>query len=379
MINLARLSGFKKFTSTASNLKFFDLFKRFYLRSVYFPPDLVRNHQKFYQQNYLKYIYGKVPINPSLLDADMSSFSLNEYFASNKSKELEKLINAINQFIDDKNCLVLEIKGLNQDVNLTLDHQALSKNLLVCGLINKFNFVRTKHNGSLVLGSINELGELKKNSDYLPLWPHFDAISANLIPQYVAIVNIVSNDDAQTFFVDNQKIIENMAKQYPKELSILLGTKIIVKEFNRSHNVFSTSKQSFSVVERNEVGEFTINLFSDRFKMLVVSETQTTNDEFIKAVSALKAVAIEHKEKMKVVLNSDNQVVFFKNLSLLHGRSALSIDKIREVNYLPFDDSVKKNIMTNSINNFVQQPSNSPLKSLDKFSKLKASPLRFLS
>lgn len=72
----------------------------------------------------------------------------------------------------------------------------------------------------------------------MQLLAHRDAVDANLIPQYVAIVNIASNDIAQTFFVDNQKIVENMAILYPQELSILMKTKIFVKEIDRSKQVF---------------------------------------------------------------------------------------------------------------------------------------------
>lgn len=378
MIKLAGLAGLKKITPNSHYHIFANLFKRYYLRSAFFPSDLVKNHQEFYQKNFLKYRYSNI-INPSANDTDLVSDNLAKYCAEKNSEELNNLLKAIEQFIDDKNCLVLEIKGLNQADNLTINHQALFKNLLVCALIHKFNFVRTKYKQNFVLGTIGDLGGLKKISDYLPLLPHRDAVDANLIPQYVAIVNIASNDHAQTFFVDNQKIIENMARQYPNELAILLETKIIVKEFDRLQEVFSTSKQSFCVVEKVENNQYKINLFSDRFKMFLVSQNQITRDDFIKAVFTLKKIVINHQEQMKIVLNSDNQVVFFKNQALLHGRSGLSSDKYREVNYLPFEDSIIKKMKTNTEKYFYKKPSPSLLSALTKFSKLKDQSLKFLS
>lgn len=378
MIKLAGLAGLKKITPNSHYHIFANLFKRYYLRSAFFPSDLVKNHQEFYQKNFLKYRYSNI-VNPSANDTDLVSDNLAKYCTENNSEELNNLLKAIEQFVDDKNCLVLEIKGLNQADNLTINHQALFKNLLVCALIHKFKLVRTKYDGNFVLGTIGEIGGLKKISDYLPLLPHRDAVDANLIPQYVAIVNIASNDHAQTFFVDNQKIVECMAVQYPRELSILLDTKIIVKEINRSQEVLSFSNKSFSIIESTDNGQYKINVFSDRFKMFLVSDSKVTHNDFIEAVFALKKVVIDHPEQIKVVLNGDNQVVFFKNQALLHGRSALASDKYREVNYLPFDDSVIKKVITNVKNIFDKKPSSMIIKSYAKSLKIKIHSNKFLS
>lgn len=71
---------------------------------------------------------------------------------------------------------MFEIKGLNQADNLTINHQALFKKLLVCALIHKFNFVRTKYKQNFVLGTICELEGLKKINDCLKLLPHLDQV-----------------------------------------------------------------------------------------------------------------------------------------------------------------------------------------------------------
>ncbi|MFM7620854.1 MAG: hypothetical protein ACKO47_04540, partial [Alphaproteobacteria bacterium] len=175
---------------------------------------------------------------------------------------------------------------------------------------------------------------------------------------------------AQTFFVDNQKIVENMARFYPQELSILMNTKIIVKELDRSQEVFSTSAQSFSMISKEKSGKYAINLFSDRFKMFLADDKSVPHDDFINAVFALKKVFINHQEQIKVVLNGDNQVVLFKNKELLHARSALDRNKYREVNYLPFDELLNKKIITKS-QNYVDEKPPSLLRNFKEFSKLK--------
>jgi len=376
MIRILRLEvGFEKLKNInhrsfkARGWLLSSLFKRCYLRSLEFPKDLIANHQKFYQDNFLKYSYRNV-INPSQDDTELVSNNLSKYFADNNSNQYQNLLKTIADFSDDDKCLVLEIKGLDQPSNLSLNHQALFKNLLVCGLIHNLNFVRTRYQGDFVLGLVGQLGGLKKISDYLPLLAHRDAVDANLIPKYVAIVNIASNDIAQTFFVDNQKIVEDMARFYPQELSILMNTKIIVKELDRSQEVFSTSAQSFSVISEARSGKFDINLYSDRFKMFLADDESVTRDDFIKAVFVLKKVFINHQEQIKVVLNGDNQVVLFKNKELLHARSALDRNKYREVNYLPFDELLNKKIITNS-QNFVDEKPPSLLRNFKEFSKLK--------
>jgi hypothetical protein len=321
-----------------------NIFVRNYYRSTIIPDGIIKNAQRFYLNELQPTISGG-NLNPSLKQITQLEFRINKYFKENlQQSEVKNFKKLLDEFAkknsSDKNnqFTVLELIGLNQPSNQTLTQDIFFKALTISAIMQQAGIRRTVLNDDPIIGFLS-------NNQFLPA--HCDKINDSIIPEFVAIVTINSNSKAFTFITENHLIYKNFKLQNPQSFKILQEVDICRNEINAME--LSVKTRAHKIINYKGDGSIFLDYEYSRNQYSIFDPQQCkySQEEVDKAISDFEAICLDLKESFKFVCDEKNNVVLFKNKSVLHGRSEVGNNERRKMIYLPCE-SFNKNKTPNT-------------------------------
>jgi len=195
------------------------------------------------------------------------------------------------------------------------------------------------------------------------------------IPQILAIITIKSNSKAITFFSQNQKILQKLKLLNPKSVEILQEVLISKYEVN-SEGYFVKTTPHKIINHRNDGSVFIQYNFSNNpYFISDPKNSKYSQKEVDQAIANFCLVSNKLSQSFKFTCDERENVIIFKNEQLVHGRTAVSENEIREMAYLPFDYDLKNELQTKITENFddkkaqfqvTKKPSSSVRKTITK-------------
>ena len=344
---------------------FGDIFLRNYFRSILVPKILNDQLQKIYIDEFA----SKIPtgnFNPSQVETLILKEKIVKFIRQNQSREdINNFMAIFHDFANQnyQNFNVLELIGLKQINNSSLSQNLYFKANSLSAILEIFDIKRSVYN------DYPAIGFLKDNRRYIPA--HCDKMQNDKIPQIVAIITINSNSKAITFFYQNHKILQKLTLLNPKSVEILQEVLISKNEVNEQGYFVKTTPHK--IINHRKDGSVFIqyNFSNNPYFISDPKNCKYSQKEVDQAIANFCLISNKLKQSFKFTCDERENVIIFKNDQLVHGRTAVLENEIREMAYLPFDIDLKNELQTKNTEKFdnkksqlqlIKKPSSSIIK-----------------
>lgn len=325
------------------------LFTRTFHLKTTFPKNLIESCFEYYRKDFkIDKILPTIHLNPnpSLFEVKKFNEFLLQYYQHHKaSTEIINFRNDLIKFFrsDSKNqspdilkYFIIEIHGFNHPNSLKSKDRIIHfKALLLSSILRNYNLTRSKEDNYEILGLSENRNDLAH---------HCDQIGGKKNPDYVAIVPLESDSQADTFFTLNQEIIEQFKEKDNKSFTIL--SEVYLDFYRQNKSGIEYRYKTDKLFRINQDQSYLIDLTPDILKTSSQTQSRFNNQQIINALNKFKEFCQKiryTKSTLRVIINHENQLVIFNNNHLLHGRSLIKKNEKRDVFYLPFDQFKETN------------------------------------